>query len=435
MKKLIALMLALLMTLGMLAVAETADPAQTALIAGLSDVVIAMTDAEGKTQSVDLKDLVATVVVDTEDSIRLVGQVDKGDENLTYAVGELRDGKFVFTVLGAERAFEMEIPEQAAAMVEPEQIRAMLPAMMNAQLPQLPAITLPKLDLASLTAMIGGQTTEADGVATTTFSVPAEIVSMLLSQVNEVVKSTASSIPQGDQVAQVLDQLVQSGLSFALEGTLSDNGAEQSGSIAVYMAQDGQTASDPTLFLNTYSAENNFTLGVDLPSEDGTYTVGQLTAVTDPVASTMDLGLDIGGMIQMALAFSKEDDLQDVLFTFDAMGTNMTLEAKYGSQNGQDYNELAIAAADQLNFNCVVTGAVDDTGLYNGDIRINADQAGQGSFELTASIYQYLADFDATGYELPDDVVPADQMTEEEKNAAIEPLNAYFASINTQAAA
>lgn len=435
MKKILAMLLAVMMLLGMVAMAEEADPAQSALICGFENIMVDVT-ANGQTQSIDLSELVATGVIDTEDTLRFVGQVDKGDENLIFGVAELVGDKLHYSMSGAERTFEADLPEQALAQmggqdhaVLVEMLRSALPALLAFKLPQLGAISLPKADLSSLVGLFASDTSEADGTTTMEFSIPSEIVTMLIQQLGEAVKGTAGNIPQGDQIAAVIDQLQSSGLSFALNGTLADNGDEQTVALSIHMAQENEVAEDPVLILNTYSAVDNFTLGIDLPSEDGSYTIGQLTAVTNPDEETLDIGLDIAGMASFVVNFYKADGMQHADVAFDAGDFHAGLNFVYGTQeDGVDYYALSGSSDTVGSFEIVMTESADENGAYGGDFSF-AIEASEQNIEVTGDYFAYIDDYDMGGYTLPEEVVPASEITQEESQAATQPLMEYLNSL------
>ena len=435
MKKILALLLALMMALGMVAMAEEVDPAQTALICGFENIKLAAT-VDGQSQSIDLSELIATVVIDTEDTLRFVGQVDKGDENLIFGVAELVGDKLHYSMSGAERTFEADLPEQALAQIgdqDPavlaEMLRAALPALLAFKLPQLGAISLPKADLSSLVGLFASDTSEADGATTMEFSIPSEIVNMLIQQLGEAVKGAAGNIPQGDQITAVIDQLQSSGLSFALNGTLSDNGDEQTVALSIHMAQEDQVAEDPVLILNTYSAQDNFTLGVDLPSEDGSYTIGQLTVVTNPDEETLDVGLDMAGMASLEVNFYKADGMQHGDLTFAAGDFHTGLSIVYGEQqDGVDYYDISGSADTYGSFQITMTESADENGVYGGDFSVSVE-SNQMNLDASGDYFAYMDDYDMGGYTLPEEVVPATEMTQEESQAAAQPLMEYLNSI------
>ncbi len=437
MKRILALVLALMLALGMVAMAETeaADMSQSALISNLTGVTATVT-RDGQTQNMDLGDLGVSLVVDTEDALRFVLTADKGEEILTFAVAEIVDGKIRASFKGIDRTFEQEIPETPGVDISnlAEIIRPMLPALMGTHMPELKVAALPKLDLAAFAGMMGSNSTEADGVTTTTVDIPATMVSMALSMVVQVAQSSAESIPQGKQVVDMLDQLVQSGFSFAIKGTITDNGAEQDSNIGIYMANEGETAADPTLFVNTTSAENNFVLAIDLPSEDSSYTIGQLSVVTDPAAETIDAGLDFAGMSSVALKIHKHDELQCADLTYQVLGEGGSMTLEYGRKDDQDYYGVRSEMGEGKSYTFDITGAPYENG-YAGTIAFDSPEA-----TFNSSYFELLGDFDMAatldGYTLPADIAAFSEMTSEEINAVLAPIQeALTAALGTAAPA
>ena len=426
MKRMLAMMLALMMLLGMTAVAETApaaaDMSQSALISNLTGVTIDIENA-GQVQHLDMADLGVSCVVDTEDTLRFLLTADKGDEILTFALAEIQDNKLRVGLKGIDRTFEYDIPEvpgmDMASLTNV--IRQNLPALMGQRMPEIKVTALPKIDLSTL---LPGETTEADGVRTTAVDISAEMVSMVLSMVVQLAKTSTENVPQGKQAIEYLEQLINNGFSFAVKGTITDTDAEQSANIGIYMSDNGETAEAPTLLLNTTTAENSATLAIDLPSEDSSYTVGQLSVVTDPEAETLDSTLDIAGMISLALKMHKHDDLQCVDLTLQAPGTDAKNTLEYGVQDGQDYYAFKSEMGEGNSFNCVVTGNAIDNG-YSGAIAFNTKGTDSG-VAFNASYFELLGDLDLAtalnGYELPTETATFDTLTSDEINSVISPI-------------
>ena len=432
MKRILALMLTLTMLLSMVAVAETADASQSALITNLTGVTIDITN-EGETQHLEMGDLGVSCVVDTEDTLRLVLTADKGDEILTFAVAEIVDGKLRVGFKGVDRAFEQEIPEVPGMDMSDlaAAIRPLLPALMGNRVPEIKIPTLPKVDLAGLVGMMGSESTEADGVTTTTVDIPAETISMLLGMFVQIAQGAVESIPQGKQVVDLLSQLLDSGFSFAIKGTITDNVAEQSANIGIYMASEGETATDPTLYLNSSSAENNLVLAVDLPSDDSSYTIGQLTVVTDPKANTLDAGLDFAGMASLALKIHEHDELQCIDLTLQAPGTDSQSTMEFGRKDDQDYYLFKAQMGEENGYSCEVTGNPIDNG-YAGTLAFNSVGSASG-VDFNGSYYELLGDFDMAatldGYELPTEAVAFSEMTSDEINTAFAPIQEAIQSV------
>lgn len=426
MKKILALMLAALMLLSMAALAETAENTPSTLMLGLSNVNATITDGEGNTNEIALPELNLSGILGTKDGVQFVLQADRGDEFLCCMNGKIEDGKVIYTTSASERAYEYVIPATPGIDVSsmPEQLGALLPALVSMKLPQLPAVSLPKADLSGLVAMLDAETTEENGVATTNFSVSAETISSLLDYVTMMLQYSASSVPQLDQVTQLLNQLKESGLSFTLEGSIQDTAEEQAASVTVYMTSNGETAETPTLFLNTYSAEDKFTLAVDVPYEDSSYTVGQLSVTTDPAAETINVGVDLAGMVTLNVDFYKQDGLQVAELKFDAMGQSINLALSYGTRDGNDYTSLTGNFADQANFSLETNAQASDQGT-SGTINCALTAPGIDA-SASADYFEYLDDFDLSAYTIPEEIVPNDQFTQEEAQAAIQPLMDYI---------
>lgn len=432
MKKYLALLMAALLAFGMVAVAEEAAAADpNALVAGMGNIVLTMTDAEGNASEIALSDLSVSFGIDLAGNPQIWLEADVGEEPVSYAVIELAGDKLHMAFKNVDRTFETELPEQLAGQdpaVLSETLKAALPQMMGiTMLPVLPPVTLPMADLNGIAATFGGETAEVEGVTTTVFEVPAEAITQIAQMVVQIAKAGASSVPQVAQGIEFIESLLDSGFSFALKGAVTSGETEQAAVIGVYMADENGTAENPTLYLNIYSAENNFTLAVDLPSEDSSYTVGQLALVTDPAADTISLNLDIAGMFTAALEFYKNEGLQVAALNCSGMGMNAGLVFSYGQQDGKDYVGFSGSADGVGAFVSDATG-VWEGDTYTGEFSLGFGKEGAEQFAVTGDYFEYMT-VSEDDFEMPADVAPVSEITKEESNAIIQPLVDYFTNL------
>lgn len=432
MKKIVAVWLTLAMLLGLWAVAEPAPDLKTALVTGMSDVVLTTTDAHGYVNTLGLQGLSATFTIDTSNALRVMASVDHGQENLFSGIAELVDNRLRFSFSGAQRTFETVLPPIGG--VDPQAlpilVRAALPSMMNINhLPQIDGLSIPRVDLKNIVSAYGSKTVGN----TTEFSIPADIVNALLNQFNQAIKESEVSFPRLSQLTGMLDLLFESGIGLALTGTITDSDAEQTAAISAFLCSEGQTAEQPTFFLNTNSTENNFTLAVDLPSEDeGSYTIAQLSLMTAPASNTLDVGLTVAGMASLTLKLYKQSGLQvaDLNFGMPNESISSGLSLRYGRQLDQDYIALSGNASGAGSFELTGTGATDSEGMYSGNAHYTFRGA-LGGIDLSAVYFEFLDDYSVGGYALPAEVVPAMELTSEEVKAAIEPLTNYVAAVRS----
>lgn len=450
MKKMLAMMLALMLLLGMVAVAETPDPveatdvteavdvaepfdpAKSALFVNLTGMTIDVNNEENP-QNINLEDMGVTLILDSEDVPRLVLTVDKGDEVLSFAVAEVVDGKLRVGLKGVDRTFEQDLSEIPGMDSEGmlTSLRQILPTLMGARLPELKIVALPKLDLAGLVALLGAESVEANGVTTTKVDIPAEVTSLALQAAVEFAKSTAENISQVRPGVQLLEQLLESGFSFAIRGDITDKGAEQTASIGIYMASEGETAEEPTLILNTTSAENNYVLAIDLPTEDSSYTMGQLSVVTDTAAETLDVGVDFAGMASVAMKVHKENELQCFEMAFNSFGSETTAIVQNGTKDGQDYSNFKSDLGNGLTYNCEVTGNGSEDS-YEGSFNVNISNNGS-TVDFNSSFFEILSDFDLAatleGFTMPAETAAFDTLTSDEINTAFAPVQEALTSV------
>lgn len=428
MKQVLALLLALLLLCPLAMAEELTDEPDTALILGLSDVVITTTSPQGVQKTSNMKDLYGTFILDTNGAPRLIGMIDRGQENLTFGVAELYSEGVRYTLEGAERTFLVDIPQLAAVDMEalPLILRALLPHMMTLQIPQIPTITFPKGDVAALLALVGVEATPAAAADTWTFAVPTQVVSGLIEQLDAILTAAQTHTPQLKPVTDVLSQMIEAGITFALDGTITDMGDQQTAAVEVHLADSSGVAQSPTLYLNTLTAQNSFTLAVDLPSEDtGSYTIAQLTALADPEADTFSAGLNVAGMATLSFDLKKQSGLQQAALSFDMAETGMALQVLYGTQQDRDVLTLSGSATEYGAFECTLTGQEAEENLYTGDFSLSVTR-GREHLVATGAYFEYLDDYDLGGYALPAVTAPATEMTQEEIQAVTGPLVAYY---------
>ena len=428
MKKILAMLLAMMMLVSMAGVAEEAADQPTALMCAFTDVTVEMTTG-GETQTVELGDLEMSFIVDASDAMRYILTAEKGEEILAYVVTEWDDDKIRATINGVDRTFETVVPEIPGGFTEESltaMTREMLPMIMTMNIPAIKVAALPKVDLASLVGLFGGESTEADGVVTTPVDVPAEMVTMMIQMLASTVKATAESMPQGKQITGLLDMLVESGLSFAIKGDITDNGDEQAVNIGFYMADQSGTQETASLFLNTLSAENSFELAVDLPSQDTSYTIAKLNVVTDPEASTIDCALDVAGMATFELKTHMKDEVQCIEFDANLPGTAISADMDYGKKDGIDYAAFVADMGNDFSFSAAVTGepvAVDEYS-YGGEFFSFGATADGTGVQVTGTYYELLGTFDLAelGITFPAETADFNTLTSDELNAAIAPV-------------
>ena len=201
MKKIVALLLSVLMLLSMAAIAEEAAD-DTALITCISNIAMENT-VDGQTQTINLDGFEAYLSLDTADGLAVVAQAFNGDDPLMLAVAKLVDTQVMVNIDGMDKTYVAEAAQfQGVDTAElSSNLHGLLPTLLQAKLPMVNIGSIPKADLTGLATMFGGQTSGN----TTTFSIPAEMINMLIDQVVEAAKTSGSAIPGLDKVLPLIE--------------------------------------------------------------------------------------------------------------------------------------------------------------------------------------------------------------------------------------
>lgn len=431
MKKAVALLLSVLMILGMTAVAEVAPDAalEPALIADIENIAFEMT-AGGSTLSRTLDGFEAYLSIDTSDGLALVAQAFNGDDSLLLALAKLVGNQLQIGVDGVDKTYVIDIPqvnEDTAGLGEA--LRPVLPELLKMQMPMIDMVSLPKLDLTPYLGMFAVD----NGDDTIGFTVPHEAVDLLLEQLLTLARDGAESVPAAKQALEMLDQLHAAGMSFTLNGTVTDDGETQTVSVSAYQVNGEQTAETPVVIVNLTSAQDALTLTVDIPLEGQTLTVASLDISTDVAANALDATLEIGGMMQFNLALYREDDLQKAAMTLEADEEGFAVSLAYNAS----MTELSFAVDNTAQIDIAAT--VDEQGddYCAGTLAFTLTDT-DSTVRVTADYEEFLGSNQLGGYTLPVAVAPIEtlQNTEEAEalQAALAPLFGYFAQVFDEAA-
>ena len=471
MKKILAMLLAVLMLLGMTALAETAEPEavtetaeaseaaeapaeesgeaaeapavesgeaaaeasaaeavpavndKPALLNYMYNIVINTTDAAGNVKSVSLDDLELNLVVDTTNELQFVASAYKGEENLAFAVLRLVNDRFRLSLKGVNRTFEIDVPqlEGQDTSAIPGAVRAMLPFLMGARMPMIDVPALPKADLGQLLQLYATETTESGGVSTTSFEISEEATRALIQMLNGMLKTAASEQPNLQRFSGLIDQILASGVRVSVGGTIKNSLAAEDISLGIYLAPDEEAPEAPTFILNTHSALNEFRIAFDLPDENSTYTVAQLTINTDPVGDTINANISAIDMLNIDANVLQHDGLQEISLSSKVVDKNGNVVLNYGTVDGLDHISVSGNMDGMGDFQCTTEAMMNDDGNYVGMQDWRANYGGNLT-NTTMDFYEVLDNYDMGGYNMPTRIVSIEDMSQAEITAAFQPL-------------
>lgn len=356
MKKLIAVVLAALMLLASVAMAESG----TMSLIELSNLNVAGMDLQGFEAKVAMGDGSAQAEI-----------VGNGESLLTL-IAQLADGKMV---LGGDLANTYAVDLAAQGM--PAEAMDVLPQLFNLgvllkdfTLPAYPGIDLPMLPIATLLGSVGGTATEDGGVR---LDISSEQVMGALDMIMSLAESNAGSLSgQMDQVKQAVNSLKESGVSVELSVQAKDSAdasdvdvfiipVEQEGAWDTHIARLHLTSKANvdilTVYLNMDNTENQMAI-IELDS--------------DPAAPSLTLTANLADTVDFVFALTNDDGIQNCVLSADASGNGATLRLSYGPQDGRDLVELNLAVPQTGEFNFRLLTAADTEGNREGELLIDA---------------------------------------------------------------
>ena len=422
MKKLLAIIVALMLLTASVAMAETAT------VLTIASPVLTVSQ-QGQSATYDMTGLLivesAGMAGGTTPTVQL--GVVNGDDTLLDAEMQVIDGKMVVAVQGMSQPLAVDL--SAAGAQGQEFIGAMfeaMPKLAAMKLPAFPGVTIPKLDLMSLGSMLGAT---GDGQSAT-FDIPYEMVQQLLSMLTEYKAVIPESI--SDQVGPVfdmIDQMNANGMGVALKGTITDDGATGTLAVDVLPVSGGVTASESAATISFISAENQINLIVDVHQGEDTMPLGQIALTSDPAAKELNFSVDImGGMMNLAGSLYPQDGLQVAALELVAQDQKASISLIYGDKDGANYVDFAFQVEGQAAMECV-TETYGDEGNEMGSMTLTADAAGN-QFQLDADIMQAVTE-DTTFENIADaaNAIDVTSLSEEDKAALQEELQGVLGGL------
>lgn len=386
MKKLLAVLLAMLMLLASTAMAETASQVT------FTDAVVTVS-AQGQTIRYDLKDLDIILSAGSPNGVPTI-QLDAATPTTTVLGAELQfiDGRMYMHLDGMDTPFFADMSTTSYAGVDPQssidEAFANLGTSTDADagLPMIEGIPIPKFDLMSLAGQIGAQPqTDANGVQVATFSVPYEKVKMYMGYVPMLI----ASLPQetADQLQpllQLINQWQATDSGFALEGKIADDGKTATMLVDLYLVNGGVTDTAAAGGLYIASTENNASAQILMYQQGQEVTLAEATATSDPAAAEFAVSLDMMGQLKMDIGMYQQDGAQVVAFSLDAQGEGMDASLTYGERDGKDYADFAMDIAGQA---ALSFSLESDKGAPTGNFSLSAQSYADDSIVNIAANY------------------------------------------------
>lgn len=424
MKKVLALLMAMMLLLGMTAMAEEAQ--LPALITTISNVELSMASG-GETKTASLDDLTIVNAIDTTDVPQATIEAITSEGSLCFAIARLTADGVCYTVEGMDKTYVAEIPQLAG--MDPAELagslRSALPQLLALKLPQIGGVTIPKADISILTQLFPSDTDENG------FAIPAEMTKLLLDQLTQSLESTADSIPNGDQILGLLKQLTDNGLEISLAGTVNDTDARQTANLDVYLSSENQPADTPMISLSMDSVENQFQLLVSAMGMN----LGSLDLESEPAENEIMLQVNIMDSVLFDVNIFRDSDLQCASLSIKASDQQvMGLDMSWGVLNDHDYTSLILSSADQGTISASSESVQTEDGSEQGALYFSADMNGE-QFVVTGEYVSTLGNYDLGDYAMPTETVPASEFNSEEAQAALQPLVEYLNGITAQIAA
>lgn len=445
MKKLLAIVLALMLLTASAAFAETAT------VVTYANPVVSVTQ-DGQTQTIDLAGLELTL------SAGLVGEEPQAGEDgaeaadtrvPTILLDVVKDGEallsgeaqFIGTALvlnldGLSRPIAVDMTQAGEMAVGGyRQMFAALPEMAKSSLPAFTGVQIPKVDLMSLAGslpMLGIEpVTTENGVS---FELPAEMVNMLLTMILQQVPAEAL---ESTGLADVLNQLQANG-GFALRGNISDDGTTGVLTIGVHPVAEGATADEAALTVNFSSAENADVLSVDMIMGGQTMTLGELALTSLPDQAELNASLQImQGTMGLAFSLYPQDGLQVgalELNVTDPTGNaqKVTASLVYGQKDGADYGDFAFAVDGQMAVELVSETTGDGSGNATGNATLSVETYAepQSNVGIASEVTQSVVEgFTFRNIENAANAINATSITDEENAQLQQELNGILGKL------
>ena len=413
MKKLLAIVLALMLMMASAALAETAS------VAILSNPTLVISSPEGD-MNLDLSGLEATVAAGLSGETPTV-QLDVAHdaEELLGLVLQIVDNKVVVALDGMSRPIASAIPETGTdtqeTMVE---LFSNLQALSELKMPAFGGVTVPKLDLMPVAGLLGSEpTADANGVQSASFSLPYEQVNQMLGMLEYIIPAETQAQPQVSQLLQLIKMLQNSKSGFALEGKVSDSGDKAELLVDILPVQNGVTASEAAVTLYLVSLENSDSFEVQVNQGGQKITVATIDLASDPAAATLDFAMDVMGELKLNFSLYPQNGAQVAALAVVAQGETFNASVTYGEEGETEYVDFAMEIpAENVAFSVHSDSTPADGGDKTGTLAVAVDADGQ-TINFAADVLQTQAEVEFRDIANIENAYDANNMTEADNQA------------------
>lgn len=447
MKKVLAILMALMLLTASAALAENAELLQ------FSNIAFTHTAADGQTQTVHLDDLNAVFAIGAPDGVATIQlDVDDGTQALLGAVIQFMNGRMLLGIDGMQRpiAAPTQVAAMGVGMQDPSETLAQLfanpEALFDAKLSPFAGVTVPKVPLFDVVDMLSAfglemtVETDANGAKSAGFSVPAEVI-------NQVLVYLPYMIPDENraQLQPMLDQLsamVENGGGFALEGRLFDDGENAEMLIDVLPVVNGAAASSAAYGLYFGSVENYDTLQLLVYNEGQSIPMVKIDLESDPGAASLYLTADLAGVVSFNFGLRPSEEIegaQVAALNLTSQGQSVDASVTYGTQGDAQFVDFALNAPGGTAMSLHVDETPDGNGGKVGamDARF---QSALETVQVTSDIREQMGSYVFRAVENADNAYDAEHLGEIEQrlfqqdlNNALAPLINYLGSLQPAA--
>jgi len=417
MRKLLAVLLAMLMLLGTAALAE-----QEAAV-----MVVDHMQLENMGQRVEIKDMGARLALQNVGDLPAVAlRIDGGGAPLFTAVGQLEASRFNFAVAGMDKGYTAEIPaEQVAGLSELGEggmaalIPTLLPLLDQMALPGLSSVNIPKVDLSGVLA--------AYSTGKGTFEIPAEQSAQLLDQALEFARAQGNNLAQLDKATQMLEDLKKKGTGVAIRGTIEDRGATQKVVAGIHMAHNGKVDNGQTARITLESRQNSTEVAVAVVKFGIPFTLASASLNANPARAEASFDLSVIGGTYINIDAYVEGGMNKITFTGSVGSSYGSAEVAYGQQGGSDVLSFSCLIGG-VDMSFVITTAKGADGARTGDMVLNVAD-GLSDIVVRGDLTLYTGDaVDLGGFAMPAELSPVSEMTKADTDAigkAFAPVTNY----------
>lgn len=442
MKKLLAILLALMLLTASTALAESASIIQ------LNNIQVT-NSVDGAEQVIRLEGLDATLAIGAPEGVGTVQlDVSNGSEALLGAVMQFVDDQVLLAVDGVDRPLASPINVGGMSLDSQDPTTAIAEMFANAsalsdvKMPVFKGATIPKVPLFDIVDMLGmfgitlPKETDANGVTTASFSVPYEVINQLLAYLPYMIpeENKAQLQPLLDQ----LNALAQQGGGFGLEGKLSDDGQTAEMLIDLLPVVDGAPAADPAAGLYFKSTENYDTLQILVYQEGQGIPVAVIELESNPDEATLYVTANLAGQVNLSFGLRPSDEIDGAqVAALEVEGNGQTIAASltYGEVDGTEFVDFAVDAAGQAAISFHLDETPDGNGGKTGALDVRFENGNQ-IVAVTADVAEFSGDVTFRAVQNAENAYNAQTITAEEQqefaaalNAALAPLINYMNSL------